>query len=571
MAAAVGPIELPTGRRSYYNTSTPVDIHDPNWIPVLDGTAYKPLLSPTEKEVFQPQPPASFSLFPSQPNSPKPRPGFSHAYSKSSMAPESVASDSDSRSQSALDSVEPLPSIPNHIQYAQDASRGHNRQTTSTTAGSNEEKISAGTDTQRDMVSTPSIEDNENASVVDDRASSRQSQPMEQMVESAVNPSIRSSMTSAKRNMVLPPTSKYNRKPMASATGSTPGRPSLVPSLPQTPQESPRLLPSVPAASTTFNPTQPLPSPKIPPFELAQYPDPSPRLQAAKSTASERRQRALHSHPSNVSLRSQRNSSSDDAELIPKQPPVRNRSRKSTDSRATTPRSTIYESQLPTPAPTTPLPQLPPEAHMQSRRPSTRDNGSHRPPQPPIEEPVPPTMPSFRPFDHARVASFMTEKNTIVLRRFDDVHARLLLSLQDEISQLEQELERLENPTSAGSVSERMLAKTRILRELRKVVAEYDHLFNTWSKMQANPASEATTKQLKQWLSTPGTNAEAGLGISTQPNLQWLEKTKDLSSIELGDEENARSIHQEKPQTEDGQRSGGGGFLAFFGCAGRRK
>ncbi|EXJ62766.1 hypothetical protein A1O7_03205 [Cladophialophora yegresii CBS 114405] len=164
MAAAVGPIELPTGRRSYYNTSTPVDIHDPNWIPVLHGTAYKPQLSPAEKEVFQPQPPASFSLFPLQPNSPKPRPGFSHAYSKSSMAPESVASDSDSRSQSALENIEPLPSIPSHVQYPRDASRGHNRQITSTTAGSNEEKISGGTDTHRDMGSTPSIEDNENAS-----------------------------------------------------------------------------------------------------------------------------------------------------------------------------------------------------------------------------------------------------------------------------------------------------------------------------------------------------------------------------------------------------------------------
>ncbi len=67
----------------------------------------------------------------------------------------------------------------------------------------------------------------------------------------------------------------------------------------------------------------------------------------------------------------------------------------------------------------------------------------------------------------------MTEKNNVVLRRFDDVHARLLLSLQDEISLLEQELEALESPTSSLSASEKMLAKTRILRGLRKVVAEY--------------------------------------------------------------------------------------------------
>jgi hypothetical protein len=89
--------------------------------------------------------------------------------------------------------------------------------------------------------------------------------------------------------------------------------------------------------------------------------------------------------------------------------------------------------------------------------------------------------------------------------------------------------------------------------------------------MQANPASESTTKELKQWLSKPGTNPEAGLGISTQQNLQWLENTKDLSSIELGDEENAPSIHKEKPPTTGGGTSGGGGFMAFFGCAGKRK
>ena len=472
MAAVAAPVELPTGRRSYYNISTPIDIHDPNWIPVLDGSSYKPQLSPTEKEVFTPQLPATFSLFPSPSSSPKPRPAFSHNYTKSSLAPESVTSETDSRSQSPQDSIEPLPSIPSSFQSSYNATKGHNRQATSTTTGSNEEKMSVSIETQGD--SAPSTEDPENVSVLDDRASSRQSQPMEQIVESMVAPSIRSSMTSMKKSTV--PTSKYNRKPVASITE----RPSLVPSLPQTPQESPRLGPSIPAPSTTAVPTQPLTSPKLPPFELPQYPDRSASLQAnlqsAKSTASERRQRALHSHPSNVSLRSQRNSSSDDAEIVPKPPSVRSKPRKSTDSRATTPRSTIYES--PTPAPTAPLPQLPPEAHMQSRRPSTtRDNRPQQSTLPlPMEEIMPPPISSFRPYDHSRVASFMTEKNTVVLRRFDDVHARLLLSLQDEISQLEQELVNLESPTSSGSASEKILAKTRILRELRKVVAEYGKL-----------------------------------------------------------------------------------------------
>ncbi|KIW97124.1 uncharacterized protein Z519_02516 [Cladophialophora bantiana CBS 173.52] len=567
MAAAVAPVELPTGRRSYYNTSTPVDIHDPNWIPVLDTATYKPPLSPTEKEVSTlPQPPASFSLFPSsQANSPKPRPGFSHTYSKSALAPESVASDSDSRSQSPQDSIEPLPSIGGSVQASQDGDKGHNRQTMSTTAESSEEKISVSTEGPGDMVGALNSEENETAIVMEERDLSLPAPPPEPVGDSILNSSTRSSMisTATKKSTVLPPTSKYNRKHVTSVA-TTVGRP-LVPSLPQTPQESPRLGPT---ASTTTPLVQPLPSPKLPPAEPPRQPDPPQKLQPAKSTASERRQRALHSHPSNVSLRSQRNSSSDDAEIIPRPPSIRNKSRKSTDSRATTPRSTIYDSQVPTPAPTTPLPQLPPGAQI--RRPSTREGNSQRALQAPIDEPVPSAVSAFRPFEHAEMASFMTEKNTIICRRFDAVHVRLLLCLQDEISQLEKELLKLESPNSPGSASEKMLQKTRILRELRKGVAEYDHLFTTWSTMQANKVSESTTMELKDWLSKPGTSIEAGLGINTQQDLQWLENTKDLSSIELGVKAQDPAVDKEKASKE-ATGGGGGGFMALFGCGGKRK
>lgn len=334
-----------------------------------------------------------------------------------------------------------------------------------------------GTETPGDVASAPSTE--ENASVVEERASSRQEQPPRPpLLEDLVNPPTRSPVTSTKRNTVLPPTSKYNRKPVASITPSV-GRPSLVQSSPQTPQDSPRFGPGVPVPVATMPLVQPLPSPKLPPVEPAEQPESTPKLGPAKSSASDRRQRALHSHPSNISMRSQhRHSSSDDAEIVPKPPSIRHKPRKSTDSRATTPRSTIYDFQVPTPAPTTPLPQLPSQA--QSRRPSTREGVSQRIAQAAIDEPVPTTITPFRPFEHAEMASFMTEKNTIVFRRFDDVHVRLLLCLQDEITQLEKELLKLESSTSSASASEKMLQKTRILRELRKVVAEYgetpDHL-----------------------------------------------------------------------------------------------
>lgn len=72
----------------------------------------------------------------------------------------------------------------------------------------------------------------------------------------------------------------------------------------------------------------------------------------------------------------------------------------------------------------------------------------------------------------------MTSENTVVFRRFDDVHVRLLLCLQDEIAQLEKEILELENPNSQGTASEKLLKRTRVLRELRKVVAEYGECFH---------------------------------------------------------------------------------------------
>jgi hypothetical protein len=470
MATMMAPVELPTGRRSYLNTAPLPDIHDPNWIPILDGAAFKPPSPSVEKELSPYQnasfpPSASFSLFPNQTASPKPRPGISHNYSKSSLAPESVSSDS--RPQSPQDIVEPVPPISEAVLVAHPERPGHHRRPTSMGGASIEEKISVRTETPGEMVSAPSTDGA--SSVVEDQTPSN---PETVSDEAMISPSSRSSMTSTRKGPVFPPTSKYNRKPVLSMAGSIApsiGRPSFIPSLPQTPAESPRLGPTVPTIPAANPMAQLPPSPRLIPLEPPPQPESTtPKLHAMKSSASERRQRALHSHPSNISLRSRRNSSSDDAEIIAKPPSVRHKPRKSTDSRPTTPRSTIYDSQTPTPAPTAPLPQLPPQA----RRPSTHGSGPRKSPQLPSENPVP-TLAQFRPSEHSELASFMTSENTVVFRRFDDVHVRLLLCLQDEIAQLEKELLDLENPNSQGTASEKLLKRSRVLRELRKVVAEY--------------------------------------------------------------------------------------------------
>ena len=458
MAAVLAPVELPTGRRSYLNTGPAPDIHDPNWIPVLNGNTYTPPSPTVEKEVSPYQqasfsPSTSFSLFPNQALSPKSRP--------SPSATDSILSDS--RPRSPQDVVEPIPAINGAL--GEDQRRGHQRRPTS---ASEEEKITVGVEDQPEVVSAPGTD--EGSSVVGDQSSNAADHNAD---DGVVSQSSRSSMTSTRKTGVAPPTSKYNRKPVSSMATTT-GR--FVPSLPQTPHDSPRIAPvsTMPSMSGAITPSsasivQPLPSPKIMPLDLPLPPEPmtTPKLSAARSSASERRQRALHSHPSNVSLR--RNSSSDEADNGSR-PPVPHKPRKSTDSRMTT-RSAVHDTLTPTPAPTAPLPQLP----AQARRPSTRGSDVRRSPRVPAEEPVP-SISGFKSFDHSRLASYMTSENTVIFRRFDEIHVRLLLCLQDEISQLEGELLDLESATALGSASEKLLQRTRILRELRKVVAEYGKL-----------------------------------------------------------------------------------------------
>ncbi|KAJ9626675.1 hypothetical protein H2204_010064 [Knufia peltigerae] len=554
MATVIAPVELPTGRRSYFNPEPGPDIHDPNWIPVLDGAQYKPPSPSAEKEVLPFTPSASFSLFPSQSQttSPKPRPPVSHNYSKSSLAPESIASES--RSQSPSDNVEPLPTLSNLVYQAQSDAGGHHRRKTSLGSRSTEEKISVGRETPvGDVTSARSTE--ERASVVEERPFAYQEQRDEQT-------GTRPSTASGRKPTVLPPTSKYNRKPVPIA------RPPFAASLPQTPLDSPRLGPTMPTTTPSTPLSQAHPSPRLIPSDLPPPPQPPesvPKLQPVKSTASERRQRALHSHPSNISLRSQANSSSDDAEIRSKPPSLR-KPRKSTDSRATT-RSAMYDSQMPSPAPTTPLPQLPPEA----RRPPTRDNNASQNSTPALpSEPFLPSTPTARATEQSETASFMTEKNTLVFRRFDNVHVKLLQCLQEEISQLEKELSKLEDPDTADNSGDKTSQKMRILRELRKVVAEYDHLFTTWNKMQANKASETTTDDLKRWLQRPGTSAGAGLGIDVRQDMQWLEENKnDLSTIDFNEKE--EMVKKSAPQPHANNNGAAAGFLALFNCAGKRK
>jgi hypothetical protein len=483
MATEIAPIELPTGRRSYIAPARDApDIHDPNWIPVLNDVDLRKLSEYVEKEHTPQTPTASYSPFPPRAQSPskqKPLPVIQHSYSKSSLAPESVPSELE---------AEPLPPRTSSRKNATpspvvaDALSQHLRQT-SAEAPSSDGQETVTSDSVADASTAPSTIGT--ASLLEEQYYVLPDAPVSK--EDIQPPQIMSSRSSIASNWtrtsVAPPTSKYNRKPLPSVGA---GRPPTIKSQATTPRDSPRMT-AMPVSTTSLPLVEPLPSPKILPVEeptiAPTASGPSPAIQASKSSASDRRARALNSHPSHPSLhslaaRSRANSNSDEEMTLPRPPSIKHKTRKSTDSRSAS-RNGLFDGQTPTPAPTTPLPQLPPEART---RPSTRDGLGIKVPQTPVEAHVAaPPLPT-RTADHSRMASFMTTRSQIIFRRFDDVHLKLLLCLQDEITQLEQELSILENGAAMGG--DKTSQQLRIMRELRRVVAEYgENLINrvrTW-------------------------------------------------------------------------------------------
>jgi hypothetical protein len=93
--------------------------------------------------------------------------------------------------------------------------------------------------------------------------------------------------------------------------------------------------------------------------------------------------------------------------------------------------------------------------------------------------------------------------------------------------------------------------------------------------MQANKMSESTKQELRRWLSQRESMTEGA--ANSQHDLRWLDKSLDMSSIQLGNNgdsmSTAASMRKGEASTQQRSSSGvsGGGILAFFGCAGKRK
>lgn len=464
MAAAGIAIELPTNRHSRYFDGPVLDVHDPDYIPVLNEAEIK-------VDFGQP----SFSALPSIPTLHKNASQTSLKRSKSGSAPETVVHSPSSSahrvpSQRTAASKNAPPRSLQEIASSYDPMRD-NGYPTSSSEDDRTESSEAST-----MGAFPSLE--EQVFVVPGNAALK----VDEIQFPAVPHSARSSISSSKNSFV--PTSRYNKKQpsLRSVPPSAfqPHRHTKTPLSPrgaspelnliqqqqqhfqqQTLQEAPRATPS------------PMISPSMEASPAAS-PVSTPRMQPMKFTASERRARALHSHPSNLSLKSKRTSIGEEPDEMPLmlQATITNSRASSTRSRS----QSICNSTQPTPAPDVPLPELPPSA----KRPPTRERP--RTTEKPIEKPAavhnPNTPSTFLspPLsaptnDRVEMAKFMTTRKTTVFRRFDEVHVRLVLHLQDKISALEKEL--LETEEAGPGRPDTVVRKANVMGELRKVLAGY--------------------------------------------------------------------------------------------------
>lgn len=449
MAAIHSPIELPTQRQSKYYAGPLLDVYDPNYIPVLNGADVKTDYSSP-----------SFSAFP---NTSTPHTNLAQTSLKrspSGSAPETVVDCSIRRTEltKPVPVGNTIPQSPQEIGSSWELPNRHG--STSSRSAYNTGPASEASTGAR----TPGPE--EQVFMIPGNAA-----PRSQTAHSTAMPHSTKSSISSSRKV---PTSKFNNRPI-----------SVVPNLPSNSLhhamkaaapvasrvESPDLdgilnLESMDGSpqfqTATKPPNTPLPAiPRAPPT-----PNEPPRvgLSTAKSTASQRRNRALHSHPSNVSLKSRRNStqSIDEAPLA----------QTMTITKSQRPRSraeSIAMSKQATPAPQSPLPDLPPGA---IKRPPTRERKPATPQQShPLSTTASPQIPQSHD-DHAELTDYMLNKQAVVFRRFDNMHVKLLLQLQDEIAAHEKEIVVLEHSTGP----DQLVRKTAVMRDLRKALAEYGEL-----------------------------------------------------------------------------------------------
>lgn len=143
------------------------------------------------------------------------------------------------------------------------------------------------------------------------------------------------------------------------------------------------------------------------------------------------------------------------------------------------------------------------------------------------------------------LVSYMTEAQSLIFRRFDEVHVRLLLYLQDQISQLEIQLRKLDEQNIGEKEMHHITfredvdgLRVDIMERLRGLIGEYDTMILAFSRMQESKASEKAVGRLKHWLrrysgGSAGRQSPPKGGAIARDELEWVEKANDLSNLSL--------------------------------------
>lgn len=478
MAALASPVELPTSRDSFQHVEVVNDIKNPQWIPILRKLESQ--YDPSQEKELSPYVGASFSSMPTYMEDSSQRaskPASVHSYSRSSVAPETVE-----REAASPPPPEPLPPVPpippqTHRQMnfelpaTRPTSQYFERATiqrtsadattastdTETTGDMSRSESNAGTSTT--TTTTDDAAPVQAPTVVKEETPVQAPPPVKEETHSLYQRSARSSFSSTKKYSIGPPTSKFNRK----AVHALPPRIASLQPQANEPVNAPSAK-DIPAHSRT-------PTPAASPRLTASPPQPG-NVKRPPSIASNKAP-SLRPTPSNTSLASHSSADNSPRNPVPtsteetKKPS--HTPRKSSASVRSQRAKSSSKAVAPSVPTAVPIEQESGESLSEKREPTPV---TEKPETVRIEKPETARLaPQPRPLPSSGISSFMTANDTVIFRRFDDVHVQLLLCLQDEITQLERELMGLESASMTRS--DRDIERSRVIRELRKVVAEY--------------------------------------------------------------------------------------------------
>ena len=463
------PIELDVKRNSYWNPDTVIDIKNPRWIPVL-GSVQTPEEAMGEKEALPTSNSTNLKKSTQSPSPANPQPPKhkTHTYSKSSSAPETIV---------RPEASSPLPPLPPSLAgVAVDKSTSVAASiplppTTDSSTSNNSPRAITRTVSNEDL--TPQA--------FGPNTSEDVTTPRPNATSSALK----------KQHYITPPTSRYNRKPASAKSGQPPLQ-SPTESISQSAVADERYILPHPVPqhqSDSLAPGAPG-EPRTPSFSAAQRElSPPPQSGAGSPLLSVSASPPFQDSPTSETY------NIPPPTTLPPDPPVSAISLPTVDENEaeSTPILPAFSQATPCHEHHPQCQMHPNQRHLQS---VPNQQESDQSAQAAIRkqsrsEP----RPSFsqkqysaeaqqadqsRSVGYAGLVSFMTENDAIIFRRFDDVHMRLLLFLQNEIAQLEIKLKRLDeiNKEMDGmhdgslrgdSADERM----KVMLRLRGTVRDY--------------------------------------------------------------------------------------------------